>query len=31
VARLAPSNEAPGEIAYTCRLHPVMHGVLIVK
>jgi plastocyanin len=21
----------PGEIAYLCRLHPVMHGVLIVK
>ena len=21
----------PGEIAYICRLHPVMHGTLIVK
>ena len=21
----------PGEIPYICRLHPVMHGVLIVK
>ena len=21
----------PGEIAYICRLHPVMHGVLVVR
>ncbi len=21
----------PGEIAYICRLHPVMHGTIIVK
>ena len=21
----------PGEIAYICRLHPVMHGTLVVK
>jgi plastocyanin len=21
----------PGEIAYICRLHPVMHGLVIVK
>ncbi len=21
----------PGEMAYICRLHPVMHGVLIVR
>ncbi len=21
----------PGEMAYICRLHPVMHGVLVVR
>jgi len=24
-------TRAPGEIAYICRLHPVMHGTIVIK